>query len=204
MSEVKRDSFVFYRSFKESLEELCDIDKLVMYEAISDYALDKTEPKLTGFPKALFSLIKPQLDANWQRFENGKKGAESGKKGGRPKTPKKPQENPTRTPNVNDNVNNNIGEFFNSQDNVFDELCFENIWTLYEKKGNKKTSLQRWNKLSNKSKKLALVNIPLYIKNNQEIKFRKNFETYLNQEVWNDEITTNNTADEESKYKYYE
>ena len=33
------------------------------------------------------------------------KGAEFGKLGGRPKTPKKPQRNPKRTPNVNVNVN---------------------------------------------------------------------------------------------------
>ena len=121
--ETMKDSFVFYRSFKESLSELTDSDKLLMYEAISDYALDKTEPQLVGFPKALFSLIKPQLDANWKRFENGKKGAEYGCKGGAPKgnnnalkaktTPKQPQDKGKTTPNVNDNVN-----VFNVNDNA--------------------------------------------------------------------------------------
>ena len=33
----QRDTFIFYRSFKESMNELSDADKLIMYEAISDY-----------------------------------------------------------------------------------------------------------------------------------------------------------------------
>ena len=110
-----KDSFVFYRSFKESLSDLPDGDKLIMYEAISDYALDRSEPNLSGFPKALFSLIKPQLEANWKRFENGKKGGQYGDLGGAPKgnknakKAKQPLNNGKTTPNVNvfnDNVFN--------------------------------------------------------------------------------------------------
>lgn len=73
-SEKQRDTFIFYRSFKESMSDLSDADKLIMYEAITDYSLDMKEPELTGFPKALFSLIRPFLDANIQRWENGRKG----------------------------------------------------------------------------------------------------------------------------------
>ncbi|MEG0890195.1 MAG: DUF6291 domain-containing protein [Bacteroides sp.] len=69
-----RDTFVFYRSFKECMSDLSDTDKLIMYEAISDYSLDLKEPHLVGFPKALFSLIRPILDANIKRWKNGSKG----------------------------------------------------------------------------------------------------------------------------------
>lgn len=69
-----RDTFIFYRSFKESMDDLSDTDKLTMYEAISDYSLDLKEPELTGFPKALFKLVRPILDANIQRWRNGCKG----------------------------------------------------------------------------------------------------------------------------------
>lgn len=74
MDDVKRDYFVFYRSFKEGMEELSDADKLMMYEAISDYSLDGKEPVLTGFPKALFRVMQPILDANTNRWKNGCKG----------------------------------------------------------------------------------------------------------------------------------
>ena len=73
-SKRQRDTFIFYRSFKESMSDLSDADKLIMYEAITDYSLDMKEPELTGFPKALFSLIRPFLDANTQRWKNGCKG----------------------------------------------------------------------------------------------------------------------------------
>lgn len=114
---IERGSFIFYRSFKESLEDLSDSDKLIMYVAIAEYALDRIEPQLTGFPSALFKLIKPQLEANWRKFENGCKGANHGNKGGAPKgnknaskeqtTPKQPLNNGKTTRNVNDNDNYN-------------------------------------------------------------------------------------------------
>lgn len=110
-----RDSFIFYNSFLLAIDELDDVMKLKLYDAISHYALRGEEPDLSGISKAVFSLIRPQLDANIRKLENGKKGAEFGKLGGRPKK-EKPQENPLgvikenpkKTPNVNDNVNVNL------------------------------------------------------------------------------------------------
>ncbi len=104
---MERESFVFYRSFYEGIKELPrDIQGEVL-TAIMEYGLNGvTTENQKPITKAMFALIKPQLDANNQRFENGKLGAEHGKKGGRPKK-EKPQENPTLTPNVNDNVNVN-------------------------------------------------------------------------------------------------
>ena len=101
----EKDSFVFYRSFFEAIEKADKDSQLVIYRAISLYALDRVEPKLNGVASILWTLIKPQLDANWRRFENGCKGGEYGKNGGAPKgnknafkgktTPKQPQDNPT-------------------------------------------------------------------------------------------------------------
>ena len=113
---MERESFVFYRSFYEGIKELPrDIQGEVL-TAIMEYGLNGvTTENQKPITKAMFALIKPQLDANNQRFENGRLGAEHGKKGGRPKkekpqenpnqTPKKPQENPNQTPNVNVNDN---------------------------------------------------------------------------------------------------
>ena len=109
----QRDTFIFYRSFKESMNELSDADKLIMYEAISDYSLDMKEPELTGFPKALFSIIRPIIDANWQRYHNGCKGgapSESmrGNQNARKRTENKPKTKLIYNDNVNDNKNKNI------------------------------------------------------------------------------------------------
>ena len=100
---MTRDGFVFYRSFAEALEALpADQYKAVM-TAVCHYALEGTAPdSLDPLTGAVFTLIRPQLDANNRRYENGKKGAEFGKLGGRPKkgnaTPTKPQTNPNKTP----------------------------------------------------------------------------------------------------------
>jgi hypothetical protein len=112
--EKMRESFVFYESFYLALSELSAAQQGKIYTAICRYALYGEEPELKGASAAVFKLIKPQIDANNRRYENGKKGAEHGIKGGRPKnpkeTPKEPQANPKETPNVHVNVNENVNE----------------------------------------------------------------------------------------------
>ena len=118
--ENKRVSFVFYRSFQEAIDEADKDTQLAIYRAISNYALDKIEPTFENpYANIMWKLIKPQLDANWQRFENGFKGASHGYKGGNPNFKKgesnpyynnpkdNPKDNPKITPNVNVNVNDN-------------------------------------------------------------------------------------------------
>jgi hypothetical protein len=70
----------------------------------------------------------------------------------------------------------------------YDELSFKIVWETYEKKGNKKTSQRKWDGLPKKAKQLAVAHIPRYVKATPDVTYRKNLETYLNQEVWNDEI----------------
>jgi hypothetical protein len=100
-----RDSFVFYESFYLAISELSATQQGKIFQAICRYALYEEEPELKGASAAVFRLVKPQIDANNRRYENGKKGAEHGAKGGRPKNPKetpnKPLKNPKQTPNVN-------------------------------------------------------------------------------------------------------
>lgn len=72
---MERDSFVFYRSFWESIKVLPrDIQGEVL-TAVVEYGL---YGETTGNPKpiarAILTLIKPQIDANNRRFENGSKG----------------------------------------------------------------------------------------------------------------------------------
>lgn len=71
------------------------------------------------------------------------------------------------------------------------EFSFENVWEQYGKKGNRKTSKAKWDRLSNTNKALALKHIPGYVGATPDKQYRKNFETYLNQEVWNDNLLSN-------------
>lgn len=77
---------IFYESYYEAAKDLPDAERLQLYDAIIQYGCAGIMPaSLTGTAKAVFSIVKPLLDANAQRRENGAKG-------GRPrKNPEQPQ-----------------------------------------------------------------------------------------------------------------
>lgn len=111
-----RDSFIFYKSFYEAIRDLPRDIQGDVYTAIFEYSLyGKTTENLKPIARSIFALIQPQLDANNRKRDNGKKGAEYGKLGGRPPR----EENPEITPNEkliidNANVNDNVELIYNS------------------------------------------------------------------------------------------
>ncbi len=123
------ESMVFYKSFYDAIKGLEPTMQAEVYNAVFAYGLYGQTLELSPIANTIFTLIKPQIDANNKRRENGKKGAEYGKLGGRPKkdngnkTANKPLKNPLKTPNVNvnDNVNDNDNENDNAKDNVKDK-----------------------------------------------------------------------------------
>lgn len=72
---------------------------------------------------------------------------------------------------------------------VKDEYTFERAWNLYEKKVGCKAKLEKkWNSMSLKDRKAAIEYIPLYVIATEDKKYRKNFQTFLNQQGWEDEL----------------
>lgn len=72
---------------------------------------------------------------------------------------------------------------------VKDEYTFERAWNLYEKKvGSKEKLEKKWNSMSLKDRKAAIEYIPLYVISKPDKQYRKNFQTFLNQRGWEDEI----------------
>lgn len=102
-----RESMIFYRSFYESLEGMTETTKAQVYDAIFIYGLDFKEPVFTdAMAKSLFTLIKPQIDANVKKYHNGKKPK---LKQVESKTEAKPKQETSKSEaNVNDNVNVNV------------------------------------------------------------------------------------------------
>lgn len=120
---MERDSFVFYGSFLDAMEELPNESQLKVFKAIAKFALKGVEPKdLKGGEKAIFLIAKPIILANNERYINGQKG-------GRPKTNSKINKKNHRLlisktngyesakPNVNVNVNDNVNENVNVNEN---------------------------------------------------------------------------------------
>ncbi len=139
MEEV--NSFVFYRSFFEALNDLKKEDRLAIYDAICDLALNGNERDLSGISKTIFTLIKPQVIANREKQKNGSKGgrpkketigSENKKTIGFSKTKTTGYENKKPNVNVNDNANKNDNENVNNNDNV-NENDFAVVVDAYEK-----------------------------------------------------------------------
>ena len=71
---VNRQSFVFYDSFYKAMSYLDDKEKIQYIEAICKYSLYGITIDMDLKIEAMFALIKPQIDANIKKRENGKKG----------------------------------------------------------------------------------------------------------------------------------
>jgi len=110
----KRDSMIFYRSFYEAIRELSKEQQGEIYNAIFSYGLDFLEPELKGISKTIWTLIKPQIDANIKRYNNGK--VEKTKQT-KSKTEAKQKQEISKT-EANVNVNVNVNENNNSNLNV--------------------------------------------------------------------------------------
>ena len=89
-----RDTIILYRSLREATKQLDLETRAKVYDAVMDYAFDGTEPNETGFVQAMFLMMKPIIDANNQRYENGCKG---GRPKNQTKTETKPNKNQTET-----------------------------------------------------------------------------------------------------------
>jgi hypothetical protein len=72
---------------------------------------------------------------------------------------------------------------------VKDEYTFERAWDLYDKKVGCKEKLEKkWNSMSQIDRKAAIEYIPLYVLSQPDKQYRKNFQTFLNQRGWEDEL----------------
>jgi len=106
---MKRDWFIFYKSFLPVMKHL---NKEQIWEtllAIVEYWLEWKKPKISWIPLSIFEMVKPQIDANNKRFSDWCKGGvhwikgkEYGKLGWRPplknNPPQPPKNNPPQNP----------------------------------------------------------------------------------------------------------
>jgi len=196
-----RDSFIFYRSFLKSIQHLDTSEQLELFLAIVEYGLDQREPEMSRYVRAVWESIKPQLDANQRKYENGCKG-------GKPKpnqslTTPEPQANqdlttpePPHNLMYNDNGNDNEKEEGKMKIPKRDSsVAFGQFWDAYPRKTSKQLASKAFAKLSDENQQKAIANIArLYA--NTEVQFVPHAATYLNQARWEDQtiVRTNTFA----------
>ena len=106
-------SFIFYASFKKAAEQMSDRNRLAFYDAISRYGIEGKEPQnLNKTVLQCWLLVKPQLDSNNKKYEDGKKGGRPAKTSGlqEQETTGLQTEKPNVNVNVNENENVNVNE----------------------------------------------------------------------------------------------
>ena len=108
---------VFLPSYHEAIRELPDSDRLKMYDAIVNYGLYGEVMELSPVLRAMFSLIKPNIDSSQNRYkaakENGSKESKEGSnpRGRPPKNQTKNQrENQTKNQRENQTENQSINQ----------------------------------------------------------------------------------------------
>lgn len=136
-----RESFVFYRSFYDAIKDLPRDVQGEIYTAIMEYSLyGKETESLKPIARSVFTLMKPQIDVNNKRFENGRKGgrpkSENEPNGNQNETKEKPKNNQNETkdePNVNDNANVNVNVNIENTTNVVSKKDAAKAATLKRK-----------------------------------------------------------------------
>lgn len=122
------DGFVFYRSFIEAMEDLPPEQFKDCMTALCRYALDGDSEGWTGTTKMLMTLVKPQIDANLRRRENGGKGGRP-RKQNLDETKEKPSNNLDETkvePNVTE-AEPKVKEKVKAKEKVKDESIYLSI-----------------------------------------------------------------------------
>jgi hypothetical protein len=76
------------------------------------------------------------------------------------------------------------------------EILFEQFWNLYDKKVERKNCFNKFINLDLKVIEKIINVVPFYVKSTPEVKYRKNPETWINGECWNDEIKETDKKEE--------
>lgn len=109
---VSRKSFVFFASFRDSIEALPSEYRYEMCAAIYNYALESEMPEFSNpLLMPAFLAMKPNIDASSKRYDNC---VENGKKGGAPtgnqNAKKQPRNNQETTENNQETTENNLNK----------------------------------------------------------------------------------------------
>ena len=190
-TQNKRDSFIFYRSFYDASKCLKTEEKAQLFDAICSYALDEKVEQLDGTAYGMFQLVKPQLDANRKRFNNGCIKKQKGSKS----EAKAKQKRSKIEANVNVNVNPNVNENLNLESKS-KSLNFETFWGFYTPvagrdgksvdKGNKADAKKSYEKAIalNFTHETIMQALEFYLKECQKnARFTKHAVSWLNQAI---------------------
>ena len=139
------ESFIFFTSWLEAIEELDEAEQLPALKSILRYQAYHEEPKISGAAKAVFRMVKPMADTMYSRRMASQ---ENGKKGGRPKSTKSGEEPEDKVTegNLEKPSNNlkkpkrNLNEYVYVNGNGYCKKSLYDIQPKYDSSKNRKMS----------------------------------------------------------------
>ena len=144
-----RDSVVFYRSFYDAIKNIPEADQLKAYTAIMEYAMNDVQPEIDGIALAIFLLVKPQIDANNKRYENGKKPKVKQAVSKSEASCKQNISKSEASVNVKENENEKENVNVKEKDKTY-SCVFEELWKAYPRKKEKSAAYKAYKATLNK------------------------------------------------------
>jgi hypothetical protein len=202
MAENKK-SFILYSDLLKSIEHLTNEEKGILFNHLLLYVNDQNPILEDRLILTAWKPIELQLKRDLIKFEEVRgKRSDAGKESARLRALKSVEQDTTnstsvksvqhRSTNPTDNVNDNV----NVNDNEIKKNYFEQFWNLYDKKVERKSCYNKFIKLDLKVIEKIINVVPFYVKSTPEVKYRKNPETWINGECWNDEIKETDKKEE--------
>jgi hypothetical protein len=163
-----RNSFSFFVSYIEAIEELPEKEQLAVLKAIIKYALYDEEPKgFKGIKQAVFLLVKPTLDKSKQKSANGKQGG-SKRKANNKQNESKPEANAKHAsilPSIGigegEGIGIGIGVGEGEGDNSAhaDGALFTSFWNSYPEhaRGDREAAWEAWKNLNPTEERAAQI-----------------------------------------------
>jgi hypothetical protein len=189
---TKRKGFNFFRSYYDVYNELeTNADKVAFIDALLDRQFLGIKPEnLKGMAKFAYISQTNSIDSQVKGYED-KTGTilnptQGGGVGGLVTPTQQVEEKEKEKVEVKEENNIFLAEVL--------EFSFDDFWSLYPNKTNKKKAEEKFNKLTKEQKQKIELHLPFFI-NNKPFKDYNHPHaiTYLNQERYNDEIQITNT-----------
>jgi hypothetical protein len=206
MAENKK-SFILYSDLLKSIEHLTNEEKGILFNHLLLYVNDQNPILEDRLVLTAWKPIELQLKRDLIKFEEVRgKRSDAGKESARLRALKSVEQDTTnstsvksvkqRSTNSTDSVNDNV----NVNDNEIKKNYFEQFWNLYDKKVERKSCYNKFMKLDLKVIEKIINVVPFYVKSTPEVKYRKNPETWINGECWNDEIKDSTTEQPKERF----
>ena len=210
MAEIRKSSFILFADFMAAVLALADEQAGKLFKLIFLYVngMDSPKPEDPAVA-AMFEMFRVQIDRENEKWEercrknreNSHKrkcyGADSIPEIGRHPPASIDNNGGQQIPDVilNDNDSDNENEGLETSVSMKPVIGrnypFDTIWELYGKPiGDVKTLREKWNLLPEVDKAAIYDYVPRYVASRPEVRYRKNFENFLSQRVWETEPLT--------------